>query len=225
MSFLLATSAPPWTAAGRMFVASNVKDASRYLRQITPGQESEPEASATVDSGRSRTASSSESPSEAACDCALFGDHARVDRTRHSPSTHIGARMVQARLACSCATAPMSLAASEIWSERPPIASLMVAISFSRRAKALSLPCLAPRCFVQRRMESQMSSVPPRHHADVNAGSRGRFRTPEPFSGPRPRTAVASGSAPPSESATKGTLPSAPKARSRTRATAGPRAR
>ena len=197
----------------------------RYLRQITPARNPSPRASASVASGRSWIASSSESPSEEACDCAAVGDDARADRRRRSPWSPYW------RAHVSCHASPALAQPRRCRSPRPKSGQKDRQSHLScspspfpggqRRCRRL---CLAFRCFVQRRTESQMSSVPPKHSVNVNAGPRGRFRRGR-FSGPRQRTAVASGSAPPSELATKGTPPSAPKARSRTRARAEPRAR
>src|ERR1700722_12375502 len=112
----------------------------RYLRQITPARNPSPRASASVDSGRSWIASSSVSPSEDACDWAVLATTPSRSDASDTMEPMLARACFRPRLACSCATVPRSLAASEIWSERPPIASLMFAISFSRRAKALSSP-------------------------------------------------------------------------------------
>jgi hypothetical protein len=146
----------------------------RYLRQIIPAKNPSPTARTSVDSGRSCTAPSSESPSEDPCDCALLA----TTPSRPEASLTIDPILVRACFiplcGCSCATVPRSLDASEIWSESPPIAFLMFAISFSKRAKALS-PVSRVSLLLEGRRERQTSSVYPKHAFDVNVGPRGRF--------------------------------------------------
>ena len=55
-----------------MFCSGRPLIDERYRRQIRPTRNPNPRASAMADSGRSRTASSSESPSDAACDWAVL---------------------------------------------------------------------------------------------------------------------------------------------------------
>jgi hypothetical protein len=89
-----------------------------YRRQIAPIRNPSPRAKATVDSGRSRTVSSTVSASEEACDCvALAAAPTRFDASATIESTVAPACLrayFRPRFACSCAAAPRSLVASAI---------------------------------------------------------------------------------------------------------------
>ena len=105
------------------------------------------------------------------------GDDARADRTRHSPSSPYW-RAHASGLASPAPARPCRYRSRRLKSGQKDRQSHL---SYSpspfpggqRRCHRL---CLAFRCFVQRRMESQMSSVPPEHLVNVNAGPPGMFR-------------------------------------------------